>query len=82
MMENIHSETYSLLIDTYIKDENEKDFLLKGIQNIEVVNTKAQWALKWINNNDSFAERLVAFAAVEGVFFSGSFCAIFWLKKR
>lgn len=81
-MENIHSETYSLLIDTYIKDENEKDFLLKGIQNIEVVNTKAQWALKWINNNDSFAERLVAFAAVEGVFFSGSFCAIFWLKKR
>lgn len=82
MMENIHSETYSLLIDTYIKDENEKDFLLNAVQNVPVINTKAQWAIKWINDNDSFAERLVAFAAVEGIFFSGSFCAIFWLKKR
>jgi ribonucleotide reductase beta subunit family protein with ferritin-like domain len=82
MMENIHSETYSLLIDTYIKDDNEKDFLFNAIQNIPVINVKAQWAMKWINDSDSFAERLVAFAAVEGIFFSGSFCAIFWLKKR
>jgi len=81
-MENVHSETYSLLIDTYIKDENEKDFLFKSMHNVEVIKKKAQWALKWINTNDDFAERLVAFAAVEGIFFSGSFCAIFWLKKR
>ena len=66
MMENIHSETYSLLIDTYIKDENEKMFLLNAVQNVEVINIKAQWAIKWINGSDSFAERLVAFAAVEG----------------
>lgn len=82
MMENIHSETYSLLIDTYIQDEKEKDFLFKAIDNIPTVQKKAEWAIKWINKNDSFAERLIAFAAVEGIFFSGSFCAIFWLKKR
>mgnify|MGYP000849027710 CR=1 FL=1 len=81
-MENIHSETYSLLIDTYIKDQNEKNFLFNAIQNIPVIQKKAAWAMKWINDNDSFAERLVAFAAVEGIFFSGSFCSIFWLKKR
>jgi ribonucleotide reductase beta subunit family protein with ferritin-like domain len=82
MMENIHSETYSLLIDTYIQDEKEKDFLFNAIENIDTVKKKADWALKWINKNDSFAERLIAFACVEGIFFSGSFCAIFWLKKR
>lgn len=81
-MENIHSETYSLLIDTYIKDEAEKTYLLQASNNVPVINKKAQWALKWINNNDNFASRLVAFAAIEGIFFSGSFCAIFWLKKR
>ncbi len=81
-MENIHSETYSLLIDTYIKDINEKTFLFNAIDNIDVVKLKANWALSWINNNDIFAERLVAFAAIEGIFFSGSFCAVFWLKKR
>lgn len=81
-MENIHSETYSLLIDTYIKDSKEKQFLFNAAQNIDVVAKKANWALQWINGTDSFAERLVAFAAVEGIFFSGSFCAIFWLKKR
>lgn len=82
MMENIHSETYSLLIDTYIQDEKEKDFLFKAIHNIDTVKKKADWAMKWINKNDSFAERLIAFACVEGIFFSGSFCSIFWLKKR
>jgi len=81
-MENIHSETYSLLIDTYIKDQNEKSFLFNAIQNIPVIRKKAAWAMKYINDNDSFAERLIAFAAVEGIFFSGSFCSIFWLKKR
>lgn len=81
-MENIHSETYSLLIDTYIKDRAEKNFLFNAIQNVPVINKKAQWALKWINNSNSFAERIVAFSAVEGIFFSGSFCSIFWLKKR
>ena len=81
-MENIHSETYSLLIDTYIKDEKEKSFLLNAIENIPVIQKKAKWALKWINNNNSFAERIVAFSAVEGIFFSGSFCSIYWLKKR
>jgi ribonucleotide reductase beta subunit family protein with ferritin-like domain len=81
-MENIHSETYSLLIDTYIKDKNEKEYLFKAIDNIDVVNKKANWALNWINSDKCFAERLVAFSAVEGIFFSGSFCAIFWLKKR
>jgi len=81
-MENIHSETYSLLIDTFIKDQNEKAFLFDAIQNIPAIRKKAAWAMKWINSTDIFDERLVAFAAVEGIFFSGSFCAIFWLKKR
>ena len=81
-MENIHSETYSLLIDTYIDDVNEKETLFRAVENFDVIKKKADWALKWINNTDSFAERLVAFAAVEGIFFSGSFCSIFWLKKR
>lgn len=81
MMENIHSETYSLLIDTYIKDNKEKDYLFNAIDTIACVKQKADWALRWISNG-SFAERLIAFAAVEGIFFSGSFCSIFWLKKR
>ncbi len=81
MMENIHSETYSLLIDTYISDKKEKDFLFNAIENLDCVKKKADWALRWIENA-SFAERLIAFAAVEGIFFSGSFCSIFWLKKR
>lgn len=81
MMENIHSETYSLLIDTYIKDASEKDKLFHAIDTVPCVGKKAEWALRWITNG-SFAERLVAFAAVEGIFFSGSFCSIFWLKKR
>lgn len=80
-IENIHSETYSLLIDTYIKDSKEKDYLFNAIETLECVTKKAQWALRWIEEG-SFAERLVAFAAVEGIFFSGSFCSIFWLKKR
>jgi ribonucleoside-diphosphate reductase beta chain len=80
-MENVHSETYSLLIDTYIKDLQERDKLFKAIDTIPSVKKKAEWALKWISSQ-SFAERLVAFAAVEGIFFSGSFCSIFWLKKR
>ena len=81
MMENIHSETYSLLIDTYVKDEVEKDKLFRAIETFPAIKLKADWALKWIES-DSFAERLIAFAAVEGIFFSGSFCSIFWLKKR
>lgn len=81
MIENIHSETYSLLIDTYIKDSAEKSRLFRAIETVPCVQKKAEWALRWINNG-SFAERLVAFAAVEGIFFSGSFCSIFWLKKR
>lgn len=81
MIENIHSETYSLLIDTYIKDPAEKDKLFHAIETVPAVTKKAEWALRWISNG-SFAERLVAFAAVEGIFFSGSFCSIFWLKKR
>ncbi len=81
MMENIHSETYSLLIDTYIKDKAEKNYLFNAIDNIPCVKKKADWALRWISGG-GFAERLVAFAAVEGIFFSGSFCSIFWLKKR
>ena len=81
MMENIHSETYSLLIDTYISDAAEKDHLFNAIETMPCVQKKAQWALRWIDNG-SFAERIVAFAAVEGIFFSGSFCSIFWLKKR
>lgn len=81
MMENIHSETYSLLIDTYIKNPDEKNKLFHAIDNYPSIMKKANWALKWIES-DSFAERLIAFAAVEGIFFSGSFCSIFWLKKR
>ncbi|PHI19243.1 ribonucleoside-diphosphate reductase [Lewinellaceae bacterium SD302] len=81
MMENIHSETYSLLIDTYIKDPKEKDYLFNAIENMDCVKKKADWALRWIDEG-TFAERIVAFAAVEGIFFSGSFCSIFWLKKR
>lgn len=81
MIENIHSEMYSLLIDTYIKDPKEKDYLLRAIETIPCVGKKADWALEWIES-DNFAERLIAFAAVEGIFFSGSFCSIFWLKKR
>lgn len=81
MMENIHSETYSLLIDTYIKDPIEKDGLFHAIDTLDCVKKKADWALRWISNA-SFTERLIAFAAVEGIFFSGSFCSIFWLKKR
>ena len=81
MMENIHSETYSLLIDTYVKDEAEKDQLFNAIEVFPAIKKKADWAIKWIES-DSFAERLIAFAAVEGIFFSGAFCSIFWLKKR
>ncbi|MCB0436212.1 MAG: ribonucleotide-diphosphate reductase subunit beta, partial [Mangrovimonas sp.] len=81
MMENIHSETYSLLIDTYVKDEKEKNVLFKAIENFPAIAKKAEWALKWVDS-PSFAERLIAFAAVEGIFFSGAFCSIFWLKKR
>ena len=81
MMENIHSETYSLLIDTYVKDEKEKDMLFKAIDNFPAIKKKADWALQWIDS-PSFAERLIAFAAVEGIFFSGAFCSIYWLKKR
>lgn len=81
MMENIHSETYSLLIDTYIKDQQEKDKLFNALETVPAVAKKGEWALRWIDNG-SFMERLLAFAAVEGIFFSGSFCSIFWLKKR
>jgi ribonucleoside-diphosphate reductase beta chain len=81
MMENIHAETYALLIDSYIKDPQEKHRLFHAIETVPAVKKKAEWALRWIQNG-SFAERLVAFAAVEGIFFSGSFCSIFWLKKR
>ncbi|MBS1522350.1 MAG: ribonucleotide-diphosphate reductase subunit beta [Bacteroidetes bacterium] len=81
MMENIHSETYALLIDTYVKDPVEKDRLFHAIDTVPAVKKKAEWALRWIENG-TFAERLVAFAAVEGIFFSGSFCSIFWMKKR
>lgn len=80
-IENIHSEAYSLLIDTYVKDPTERHRLFNAIETIEWVGKKADWALRWISKG-SFAERLIAFAAVEGIFFSGSFCAIFWLKKR
>lgn len=81
-IENIHSEVYSLLIDTYIKDPQEKDFLFNALRNLDCVSKKGNWAIKWIENAPSFAHRLIAFAAVEGIFFSGSFCSIFWLKKR
>lgn len=81
MMENIHSETYSLLIDSYIKDKQEQLHLFHAIDTIPAIQKKAEWAVKWISS-ESFVERLIAFAAVEGIFFSGSFCSIFWLKKR
>ena len=81
MMENIHSQMYSLLINTYIKDKAEQDYLFRAIETVPVVKKKADWALRWITTG-SFCERLIAFAAVEGIFFSGSFCSIFWLKKR
>lgn len=82
-MENIHSESYSLLIDTYIKDREEKMTLFKAIDNFPCIKKKADWAIKWINDKrSSFATRLIAFACIEGIFFSGAFCSIFWLKKR
>ena len=82
-MENIHSETYSLLIDSYVKDENEKTRLFQAIENFPCIQKKADWAIHWMNDKSSdFATRLVAFACVEGIFFSGAFCSIFWLKKR
>ncbi len=81
MMENIHSETYSLLIDTYVRDSREKNKLFNALETVPCVAKKGEWALKWINS-ETFVERLIAFAAVEGIFFSGSFCSIFWLKKR
>jgi ribonucleoside-diphosphate reductase subunit M2 len=82
MMENIHSETYSLLIEQYVRDPVEKDKIFDAIHTMPAVSAKAAWAVQWMNRDNSFAERLVAFAAVEGVLFSGSFCAIYWLKKR
>lgn len=83
MMENVHSEMYSLLIDTYVKEPHQREYLFGAIQSIPCIKKKADWALRWISDTKStFAERLVAFAAVEGVFFSGSFASIFWLKKR
>merc|ERR1712091_442387 len=81
-MENIHSETYSLLIEQYIKEPSEKDKIFNAINTMPAVREKANWAIQWMNNENSFAERVIAFAAVEGVLFSGSFCAIYWLKKR
>jgi len=81
-MEGIHSETYSLLIDTYVKNEEEKDKLFNAIETIPCIKEKAEWALNWMNADKSFGTRLTAFACVEGIFFSGAFCAIFWLKKR
>ena len=82
-MENIHSETYSLLIDTYIKDREEKSMLFQAIQNYPCIKKKADWAIKWIQDKrSSFATRLIAFACIEGIFFSGAFCSIYWLKKR
>ena len=81
-IEDIHSETYALLIDTLVKDPKEKEHLFNGAKTIPAVKKKADWAFKWITSSESFAQRLLAFAAVEGVFFSGSFCAIYWLKKR
>jgi len=82
-MENIHSETYSLLIDSYIKDEAEKHKLFHSLQHFPCIEKKGKWAMKWINDKKSnFSTRLVAFACVEGIFFSGAFCSIYWLKKR
>jgi ribonucleoside-diphosphate reductase beta chain len=81
MMENIHSEMYSLLIDTLVDNDSEKDELFNALERFPAIKKKADWALRWIES-DSFAERLIAFAAVEGIFFSGAFCSIFWMKKR
>merc|ERR1712217_590036 len=81
-MENIHSETYSLLIEQYIRDPEEKDKVFDAIHTMPAVEEKAQWAVQWMNGESSFAERIIAFACVEGILFSGSFCAIYWLKKR
>lgn len=81
-MEGIHSETYSLLIDTYVKDQAEKAMLFDGINTIPCIGRKADWAKKWIESSDDFQTRLIAFACVEGIFFSGAFCSIYWLKKR
>lgn len=81
-MENIHAETYSLLIDTYIKNKTEKDFIFNSLKNISCIKQKANWMFKWFDTSLSFAERLIAFACVEGIFFSGAFCSIFWLKQR
>ena len=81
-MEGIHAETYSLLIDTYVKDKTEQDHLFRAIDTIPCIKKKADWAVKWIESQSNFATRLVAFACVEGIFFSGAFCSIYWLKKR
>merc|ERR1711935_856811 len=81
-MENIHSETYSLLIEQYIKDPAEKSMIFDAIHTMPAVQQKAEWAVQWMQKENSFAERIIAFAAVEGILFSGSFCAIYWLKKR
>jgi len=81
-MENIHSETYSLLIEQYIKEPSEKDKIFNAIETMPAVREKANWAIQWMQKENSFAERIIAFAAVEGILFSGSFCAIYWLKKR
>ena len=81
-MEGIHSETYSLLIDQYVKDKDEQHKLFRAIDTVPCIRKKAEWALVWMNDKESYATRLVAFACVEGIFFSGSFCAIYWLKKR
>jgi ribonucleoside-diphosphate reductase beta chain len=81
-MEGIHSETYSLLIDTYVKDKTEQARLFNAIETIPCIRKKAEWALKWIESGETFQTRLLGFAAVEGIFFSGAFCAIYWLKKR
>ena len=80
-MENIHSETYSLLIDTYVTDPQEKEGLFNAVSAMPLVHAKAAWAAQWMNREKSFAERIVAFACVEGILFSGSFCAIYWLKN-
>jgi len=82
MIENVHGEMYSVLIDTYIRDSVKKAGLFRAIETIPIIEKKAKWALKWINSDKPFADRLIAFACVEGIFFSGSFCAIYWLKKR
>ena len=82
MIENVHAEVYSLMIDNIIKDKKEKNKLFNAVENFPCINKKAKWAMKWITSNSPFAMRLIAFAIVEGIFFSGSFCSIFWLKKK